>query len=79
MMKVCNRVLSSASKADKEGNLLVRCPFELSNIGEQEITGDLYISAKTHKLYICMALDSVLLSQDSKILEEGSSLLASTL
>lgn len=64
--------LSASQKAILHGDVLVKCSFELSNIGEnQESRGDLFMSAKTHRLYISISLETVVISDGSRIISDG--------
>ncbi len=66
-----NRILNGASKAQIFGNLLIKCNFDLSNVGENDIKGDIYISAKTQKLFVALSLDTVVASDGSRIISDG--------
>ena len=72
MIEKASMALSSAQKSLVRGNVLVKCNFELSNVGDnQDLRGDLYMSAKTHKLFISLSLDTVVISDGSRIISDG--------
>ena len=72
MVIKCGLALQSSQKALVRGNVLVKCNFELSNMGENtDLRGDLFMSAKTHKLYVSLSLDTVVVSDGSRIISDG--------
>ena len=68
-----NSAFSRINQKGLNNNLMIKCTFDLSNTGD-EINGDLYMSAKTNKLHISIPLDNVMLSQDSKVGDDASSM-----
>lgn len=72
MILKCSMALEGTHKSMVGGNLHVRCNFELSNVGDnQDLRGDLFISAKTHKLFLSLPLDTVIISDGSRIISDG--------
>lgn len=71
-MNKVSAALAGAQKALIGGEILVRCKFELSNIGDHtDGKGDVYMSAKTHKLFVALTLENLVVSDGSRIISDG--------
>lgn len=72
MVAKASMALKGTHKAMVGSNVLVKCNFELSNIGDnQDSKGDVYMSAKTHKLYLSFTVETVVISDGSRIMSDG--------
>lgn len=69
--------LSGANKSLSRGDILVRCNFELGILAENSEKGELFMSAKTHKLLLASQVDAFVISDGSRLMSDGSNVLGS--